>query len=127
MKEMIYSLGRKIEILHAGNYKGFDFCIMNLGTHPTAYVRLSEDHNYYNKHYDEIDIDCHYGLTFGKVATFNEIEGYWIGWDYAHCGDYVGHNIRFKGTDLDGERDKKWTTQEIYEEVKNVIEQLKEG
>ncbi len=123
MKEMIYSLERKSEILYAGNYEGFDFCIMNLGSHPTAYVRLPQEHSFYNKHYDEMDINCHYGLTFSEMATFNEIEGYWIGWDYAHLGDYMGYYNMFGGIYFN----KKWTTKEIYAEVKNVIEQLKEG
>lgn len=38
MKEMVYGATPKCEVLHHGEYKGYKFYIINLGTHPTAYV-----------------------------------------------------------------------------------------
>ena len=51
-----------------------------------------------------------------------KLEGWFIGWDYAHCGDYCGYeetmpeSIRTYG--------KKWTTEEIIKECENAIEQI---
>lgn len=39
-KEMIYQADRKIEILETGTCFGLLYYILNLGTHPTAYVRI---------------------------------------------------------------------------------------
>lgn len=70
------------------------------------------------------------GLTFKDnyllIENNQEIEGCFIGWDYAHAGDYMGY-YSDKET---WKNEKKWTTQEIYKEVKEVcyqLEQLKEN
>ena len=39
-KQMEYQKERKEEILCEGMYKNFQFYILNLGTHPTAYVEI---------------------------------------------------------------------------------------
>jgi hypothetical protein len=45
--------------------------------------------------YSDIDIDVHWGLTFAADVKESEnwpqgfTDGVWIGWDYAHLGDYV--------------------------------------
>lgn len=51
-----------------------------------------------------------------------DVEGKFIGWDYSHYGDYLGYD-RYYGCDKE---DKKWTTQEIFEEVKDACYQLKQ-
>ena len=130
MKEMKYQKERKIEILDNGNYKGFNYYILNLGTHPTAYIEIPKEHELFNKEYDEIykhiDLEVHGGLTYSKeylyIAEDKEIKGWFIGWDYAHYGDYMGYEelfieeIRTAG--------KRWTTEEIFEEVKRAINKL---
>ena len=42
MKEMEYSIERKTEVLDTGYCLGLLYYIMNLGTHPTAYIRIPE-------------------------------------------------------------------------------------
>ena len=128
MKEMIYGYEQKTEILYEGHYKGYHFLIVSYGTHPCAYVELPKEHKWYGKDYNDIDVDCHWGLTFGDdldhVLGEEGKNKFFIGWDYAHCGDYNGFNEhpRFLGAfSCDG---KKWTTKEIYSEVKKVIRQL---
>ena len=127
MKDMNYIKKRQIDILHKGKYKGYLFCIISLGTHPCAYVCLPKGHKYYQKSYDDIPIGCHYGLTFASDDFhFNPVyqpDVWWIGWDYAHAGDYMGYDIIFDKS-LQLPEDKKWKTHEIFEEVKKVIEQL---
>ncbi len=55
------------------------------GGHFCGYVRIPKDHPCCGKDYADIDIDSHYGLTFGDQLD----DGYWIGYDCAHSGDYV--------------------------------------
>ena len=113
--------GGIIEILDRGCYRGSRFYILSFGTHPTAYVEIPKNHRFYKiKDYDNIPIICHGGLTYMSdigLKTVCTTEGKFIGWDYAHVGDYFGGLHPLEG--------KKWTTEEILEEVTNVIDQLK--
>lgn len=120
MREMVYK--RRLsgaEVLHSGSHQGFDFIILNLGTHPTAYVRLPTKHEYFGKDYSYIDIDTHGGLTYASDSvTGSNKKGWWIGWDYAHSGDYTYYD----SYSLEG---KRYTTLDVLDDVKDVIEQLK--
>jgi hypothetical protein len=116
MKQMVYTEEfTEKEILHSGEYLGYEFEIVSHGRHPCAYVRVSGDKCFYDEYkdldYDQMPISCHGGLTYKK----KEDGFFWVGWDYGHCEDYHKNFIE------DG---KKWTTEEIYEEVKNIIEQI---
>lgn len=133
MRPMKYTPRQKGKIiLEQGELLGYKYLILSLGTHPTAYVFIDKDNPLYKKHYDDIDIDVHGGLTFSdnylinvleysdkyKCETLQRINYDWIiGWDYNHYGDY---NTYFGGFD-----DKKWTTEEILIDVCSVIAQLK--
>lgn len=128
MKEMSYtsSARAKPEILHEGVYHGYDFRILNLGTHPCAYVRIPKEHKYFKKDYHKIGVLCHGGLTFSENNLFGDKnrepkDTWWIGWDYAHYGDFTAHE---KMLYVCNAWNKRWTTREIYEEVKYVIDQL---
>ena len=120
MKEMVYSTTRNIEVLDRGTYKDYDYVILSLGTHPCAYVRIPEHHPYYSEDYNNCDIDCHWGLTYGspylRTGNGTQESGWWIGWDYAHCDDYCGYMTCDCGV--------KHTTKEIQQECFSVIEQL---
>lgn len=128
MKEMEYGKDRKIEVLDTGYCLGFLYYILNLGTHPTAYIKIPKDHKYYGKDMDEIDLDVHGGVTYGSEGLYisenQNIEGWFIGWDYSHYGDYLGYeSIIPKIYRING---KKWTTKEMYEEVRQACYQLNE-
>ena len=70
-----------------------------------------------------MDISCHGGLTYSEeyLRTVDK-KGWFIGWDYAHYCDFLGYElempiyIRTNG--------KKWTTYEIINECKQVIDQI---
>jgi len=125
MEEIIYthlpmeygnSMGEGIKIIGSGKIDGYEYKIKNMrGEYPTAYIKLQENHPLYNKHYTDIDIDVHGGLTYIAMKD----DGYWIGWDYAHYEDYyISGDYNESG--------KKWTTDEILEHCKDVVRQLKE-
>lgn len=120
MREMIYQKERlnTPERIADGRHKGFDYYILNLGTHPCAYIDVS-DTSLYGVDYSNIDINCHFGLTYSYpfLATVDK-KGWFIGWDYAHYTDYIGGYFDF----FTGF--KKWTTEEIVDECKEIIEQL---
>lgn len=117
-----------IQILDEGIYNNFHYAIVSLGSHPCAYVELPKEHKWYGKYYDNIPIDCHGGLTYSSTQGIicplnnpNHRDGYWIGWDYAHYSDYVYNDFNDFGFALGK---KHWTTEEIFEDVKEVINQL---
>ena len=133
MKEMVYrsAIENKhqfTDMLDEGTYKNFHYAILSYGSHPCAYVELPTEHPLYPL-YDEDElayIDCHGGITYFSTTGLirpsdeNHRDGHWIGWDYAHFGDYIYLPTNFEIWN----DDKKWTTKEIFEDVKNVIEQL---
>ena len=126
MKEMIYNRHLERLLLDSGSCCGYNYFILNLGTHPTAYVEIPVTSKLYKKHYDYINIDVHGGLTYS--ADYLDIgddvlKGWFIGWDYAHYNDYLGfeefYSKEFK------KNSKKWTTEEIQKEVYSVCKQLR--
>lgn len=115
---MNVNLTRKSKILGKGIYKGYEWIILSYLTHPCAYIVAKKNDVIYNKKYSSIDfIDVHGGLTYSDWGINNHISHYsWvIGWDYAHYGDYLPYDI------TDG---KKWTTEEIYENIKDAINDI---
>lgn len=63
----------------------------------TGYVLIPEGHPLHGKHYDEIDLDVHGGLTYSDIITTesakafglsdNELGMWMIGFDTAHYDD----------------------------------------
>lgn len=130
MKEMIYQAEIKIETLDTGYCLGLLYYIISLGTHPCAYVRIPQEHQFYKKEYDDIDIDVHGGLTYSRdylwILENQKIDGWFIGWDYAHYRDYLGYEMLpfFQQFSEYHNKDKKWTTEEIFKDVKEVCYQI---
>ena len=122
MKEMEYKNEISRELLAKGEYLGYKYYILSLGTHPTAYVEIPKDEKHSSEEIEALEV--HGGITYNEnILNIGEkaIKGWFIGWDYAHYGDYTGIYTQIIGfNDL-----KKWTTQEIQEEAYKVIEQLK--
>ena len=125
MQEMIYQATRlnPPQQIAKGNYNGFDYYVLNLGTHPCAYIDVT-DTKLKNTEYSNIDIDCHGGLTYSReYLTTVDKKGWFIGWDYAHYCDFAGYHLNSPAMSLPG---KMWTTQEIVSECKKVIDRLVE-
>lgn len=119
IKPMIYKWKRDVEILAHDTYEGYEFAIISWGTHPCAYVGIPKGHRFYKKDCNKIDehIGCHGGFTFSKNGVQGLMLDKWvIGWDYAHCCDFMP-TLPQLGT-------RKWTTEEILEDVHNVIDQI---
>lgn len=103
-------------------YKGYRFYILWYRNHPNAYVSIPKTHPWYLKGYNELPNPggvVHGGWTFSDKnvgAPYNLADGWYIGWDYAHIGDYI------KGNDTN--YDRTWTTADIVEECHKVIDLL---
>lgn len=119
MKEMTYTKKMSRTVLATGTYKNYNYYVISLGTHPCGYVDAK-------KYIENIyDIECHGGITYKKDFLLidnsrNTIDGSFIGWDYNHYGDYNG------GFLYDNYPCRRWSTEEIVNECKNVINQLED-
>lgn len=116
VKEIVYKNYYHRELCDSGKCFGFNYYIINLGYHPLAYVEIPKNHPYYGIHYDYIeeDIPVHGGLTYSEPHLYlsddEKLDKSWfIGWDYAHYGDYTGYFHR--------EDDEKFTIEKIREDV----------
>lgn len=146
IREMIYGEGvdkatgcflpgsniRNIILAH-GYFERREFFILNVrGTHPCVYVNaLLEDVANMGilawGDYDDVDsyVNAHGGVTYCEnylKAEGNVYTGNWFGWDYAHYGDYLYFTADYYDLDL---REHKWTINELLDECKSVIEDLK--
>lgn len=131
-KPMVY--GEKIDdgVLYYEVFDdGYGIMVKNIrGSHPCGYVRLPDEiavkvMEADSKYCEEsiwIDADIHGGITYSGLM--GDFAGYFIGWDYAHYGDftYTGYDYLLGNQD-----DKRWTTDEIIEEAKLVVKALREG
>lgn len=139
MEPMIYRnpVGSR-KVLFRGDVNGIEAAIVSYGSHPCAYIRVTDELekkikeqdeylNFANNGwplYDLVLANPHGGFTFyGDLSFFDESET-WVGWDYAHAGDYVFYGIEF---DIYHKSEHRWTTEEIFEEVKEVVRELKEN
>ena len=131
-KEMKYKKERIREVLYYDTYKGYNFYVLNLGTHPTAYVEIPKGHELYEKDYGEININVHGGLTYSDHFLWGdngllgvEKNSWFIGWDYAHYNDYDGY-FGERENDLQNLMGdlKKWSTDEIIYDCIDVINQI---
>ena len=124
MKEMVYSPVReKVKLLIKDFYKGYLFAVLSYGTHPCAYVAISGGQPYYDvEFYENVRLPMHGGCTFAGwgLGKFFDSSYKVLGWDYGHFGDFVGYYPAESSLFIG----KRWTTKEMVEDCKNVIEQL---
>ncbi len=117
LKEMHYQRKDICETLANGTYKGHEYIVRNYGSHPCCYVSIPE-----GQAINEDSIVCHGGITYTGESLPQEecINGvWWIGWDYAHLGDYLCLSDR-KPSELE----KCWTSEELENDCIKVIDQL---
>jgi len=82
-----------------------------------GYVIIPKGHPYHGKHYDDIPVNVHGGLTFSENAKDldwpeldkKDKEGWVVGFDTAHFGDSLSN----------------WSKIEVAKETKKLAKQLK--
>jgi hypothetical protein len=116
------------------------------GGNRCGYVRVPPTHPMHGKSYDDIDVAVHGGLTFSELEPCKEHEdgqGYWFGFDCAHCGDML-HDPNVKPEDCVTEEGRSlqrlygdierhriypreehfWSLDEVVAETERLAEQL---
>lgn len=117
-------------------YRGYTYFVVfqERGGWRCGYVRIPEDHVLCEMDYDDVNVNCHGGLTFsGKLK---DISGWLIGFDCAHFGDgYDFEKLKLYMKPEDYAIYEKlniplwsgahiWTTEEVEEECKSMIDQI---
>jgi len=94
-------------------------CAVAMGTTSyCGYVHVPEGHADERKHYDDVNVEIHGGLTFRCKAKEG---GSWFGFDTAHAGDWIG----FAGSDLEMPG-RIWTEEDVAQETEHLAQQLSE-
>lgn len=133
-------------------YKGYH-CVINfrnLGFR-TGYVEIPADHPLYGVDGDNLDINCHGGITWAneELPVNTEGDSWWIGFDCAHYADgedletakkyFANDEESMRMLELKLDMRKKfptsydehvWTLEEVEDELKHIVDQLieeKEG
>ena len=110
-------------------HKGFKCVIKrhpDIG-HLCGYVGLPMNHKYYKKHYDDIGIDVHGGLTF---SDFLLEDGLWyIGFDCIHSGDmgplsYVKYPEMYNDERISIIKEEYRDLEYVENEIKGMVDQL---
>jgi len=129
-------------VMKTGFESGIPFIIMRGPASLTAYLGIPPGHPIIKSNYkmsdfkniglslkdvdityDNINLDVHGGLTFGGNPEWLPPSNYWLGWDYAHSGDYAFYDLDFSSH---SRYDHRWTVDEVYAEVKTAAKQLAE-
>lgn len=116
----------KCETVKAGKHNGFEYFILWYRNHPNAYIKIPKGHPFYEKDHNEIDDKgyVHGCFTFSDKNLNKDHgleDGWYLGWDYAHAGDYQAFSDGF----IIPER--RWSVQEIEDECKLVIDVVIRG
>ena len=125
-------------LIENGVKNGYEWIILSIrGAHPCAYVLIDKNHKYYKKDFEnDLEDIVHGGITFNESTLDNivdEKEEKWIfGWDYAHKGDCTTIKLApetmifntFTEQDWGNPNGKKYTTEEIKEDINSFIEFL---
>lgn len=131
MRPMVYD-GRKSECLYFERRDdGFEIAIINVrGDHPCGYINVPkqflEKYDSPKLDYDMWGAEVHGGFTYADTILnlfdfdCSHKDGFWLGWDYAHLGDYCYCNGVFRCR-LD---EKQWQTEDILKDANRVIETL---
>ena len=118
------------------DYKGHEcICIFNHLGFRCGYVSVQE-----RKDYDDFDIDCHGGLTFGDSLNedYEPRESFYIGFDCGHYCDYQDQEKAYKYGLITQEeyylfaniyRDNRGverTVEYVEEQCKKIVDQLEQ-
>ena len=121
MNKEIYSDNINVQCLEHGTIDGFNYYIISYSSHPCGYVEIPKGHPFFEMRYEDVQwkhgIYAHGGLTYGEDSLLNLKDSWFIGWDYAHSGDF--YNVDYRPS-----YGAKHTLDEIREEARSVIQQI---
>lgn len=128
-KEELYSTTKQNYLIETGIIDDYQYAIRTTGDHPCAYVGKKDLFAEYDPDELEDNLDVHGGITFKSCSWhLSDLDSSfdWIGWDYAHCGDYCTWMDREPNNVSKLLEDShKYTYEEILEDIKSAINELK--
>ena len=104
-------------LLGKGEYKGYKWFIVSYCTHHCAYIVVElGDYGYKTDEWEFDELYVHGGVTYSQWGLHEWVDqNEWvIGWDYH---DY---------SSMTGDDGVKYTTGQVYEDVKDAINQLRD-
>lgn len=127
MNNALYSLTHNNYVVTTGYYCGYAYVVRSTGNHPCAYIGCE----HFARPLDELKciLNVHGGITYNTrqdpILDGLNPELEWIGWDYAHVGDYQMLFEKYP-EDYAQERSeaKRYTVPEIMIDIQNVIRLL---
>lgn len=129
MKKMIYDGSGKSEILYVEwNSHGQALAVVNVrGSHPCGYIQFPQIDEI--ESYDDFWLEgagIHGGWTFLGSLEHLGLPGMWIGWDYAHLGDWT-QTMDPKLDVFSHEEERKWETEEIVKAARKALDLIWKG
>jgi len=116
-------LGYDMANVDYGYVNGIAYTIVDTVSHVCAFVGLPDTHPFSSMTGEMIPLEVHGGITFKSynVKRFPYPNLMWIGWDYAHFGDYTGYMSKL---DIVGSDDIKHTFEMVHVDVMDTIKQI---
>lgn len=112
------------------------------GGHPCGYIKLPEEmyQQMVESNEEPLEYNCdlfylpvHGGVTYANYGVpAKEVkgilpEGFWVGWDYNHYGDFHCSGVPELDYFYDERDDKKWSTTEIIREANKARQSMLAG
>ena len=133
MKEMIYSGNGRTELLHVEwNDHGQALAVVNVrGSHPCGYIQFPGIEKL--EDYEDLwikaaykDFYIHGGFTFLGPLEHLGLPGIWVGWDYAHLGDWT-QGLPPEQDVFSHDDETKYTTEEVVETARKALDFISRG
>jgi len=119
--ELIEKEGMRKEFI----YKGYDCLIRRTPMQILCgYVKLPKGHKYFRKEDEEIPVEVHGGITW--TGEFKDGQGYYIGFDCAHCFDLIPYTLTHYPNWIREEGNTYKTMEYVEKEIKSMIDQMEE-
>lgn len=105
--------------LETGRVDGINWATVEAPVYDAVngYVQIPQGHPWFGLDYDDIDVEVHGGLTYGKV----DAAGHWIGFDTLHCGDIWPGNPGYQPR---APFDINWTPAMVAAETKSLAKKV---
>lgn len=121
MDKRIYNEKSDFYCVKTGKYREALFAVCSFkGAYPEAYVEVREE--VYKKKKELFDpLFVHGGFTNAEYLYLGDIgTTFWVGWNYAHEGDYIHSNYRT----FENDKRKKYSVEEVEKQCKDCIDKF---
>lgn len=101
----------------------YRYVVMSIeGHHPTVYIQFPGIEKIESCD-DVVSPEVHGGFTFLGELKSSPHAGVWLGWDYAHYGDFILSKHSFRGPII---CEHAWTKKELVDEAVSALTQIRD-